>query len=420
MEKSGKPVTVLIISYSFPPCTKGAPTLMYNLCKYLSKKSFQVMTANSELATHAGDYDAKYVLDCSTIRLPVRAGKDLRAGLKFFFLSILTGLLLNKRGEFNCLLAVYPYEYDLYAAYVLRKITGKPLIIYMHDLFSEVRKDAWLYCIWKSIERRIFSSASAVIVTNERFRNYYLKRGVAKVIVLTSCIDLNEENQQATSQRLSLTRPGKKLRIVFTGLVYKANEDAILCFLNAAEKVKDVEVVFATTSKKDYLKDVSIGFLPKKACYDLQRNADVLFLPLSFNNSYPEEIECAFPTKALEYLAAGRPILAIVPKGTFSEEFVKKNEIGIVVTELSEQKIIDAIERLRDKETRKVFSENAFRAAPLYDARIQARRLYAIVQNVVSKSSMTKEHVAPASRKTPGTCFPHDAESLPRAAKEVC
>jgi len=378
------PVTVLILSYSFPPCTRGAPTLMYNLCKYLPKKSFQVITADSELAVHAGDYDSKYVLNCSTIRLPVR-DYGVRAGLKFFFLTILTGILLNKRGEFDCLLSVYPSEYDLYAAYVLRKITRKPLIIYMHDLFSEVRKDAWLYSIWRSIERKIFSSASEIIVTNERFRDYYLKRGVAKVMVLQSCMDLNEENQQAASQNISLKKPSKKLRIVFTGLVYKANEDAILCFLKASEKVKDVEVVFATASKKDYLKNVSVGYLPKKACYELQRNADVLFLPLSFDNSYPEEIECAFPTKALEYLAAGRPILAIVPEGTFSEEFVERNEIGIVVTELSEQRVMDAIERLRDKEARKVFSENASKAAPLYDARIQARRLYAIIRNVVSE-----------------------------------
>jgi len=389
MEKSEKPVVALIISYSFPPCTRGAPTLMYNLCKYLPKKSFQVIAANSELAARVGDYDSKYVLNCSTIRLPVR-DYGVRAGLKFFFLTILTGILLNKRREFNCLLAVYPSEYDLYAAYALRKITGKPLIIYMHDLFSEVRKDAWLYSIWRSIERRIFTSASKIIVTNEKFRDYYLKRGIAKVMVLQSCTDLNGENQQATSQNISLTKPRKKLRIVFTGLVYKANEDAILCFLNAAEKVKDVEVVFATASKKDYLKNVSVGYLPKKACYELQRNADVLFLPLSFNNSYPEEIECAFPTKALEYLVAGRPILAIVPGGTFSEEFVERNKIGIVVTELSEQRIMDAIERLRDKETRKFFSENAFKAAPLYDARIQARRLYAIIRNVVSESTYDK------------------------------
>lgn len=401
----------LIISYSFPPCTTGAATLMYNLCKYLPKKSFLAMAAHLELGTRAGDCDAKYVLDCSIIRLP---GRDCgaRAGLSFFFMSVLKGLLLNKRGEFDCLLAVYPYEYDLYAAYVLRKLSGKPLIIYMHDLFSEVKKDAWLYPILRFIEGRIFSSASTIIVTNERFRDHYFRRGVARVVVLPSCTDLNEENQLETSRNLSLLRPDKKLRVVFTGLVYGANEDAVLCFLKAAEKVKDVVVVFATTSKKDYLKEVSIGFLPKKTCHELQRNADVLFLPLSFKSSYPEEIECAFPTKALEYLVAGRPILAIVPKGTFSEEFVRGNDIGVVVTELSEQKTIDAIERLRDIETRKFFSRNALKAAPLYDARIQASRLYTILETVVSKSSpVAEECVAATFSKAPDACFTNDAES---------
>jgi len=408
MMNGGRPVTVLIISYSFPPCTGGASTLMYNLCKYLPQKSFQVITTDSDLATRVGNYDAEYVLDCPTIRLPIR-DYGLRAGIKFFFLSILKGLMLNKRGEFSCLLAVYPYEWDLYAAYILAKLTRKPLIVYMHDLFSETKKDARLYHIWCWVERRIFSSASAIIVTNERFRHYYLKRGVAKVIVLPSCVDLYKEDQNGISQNTS-TRGGRKLRIVFTGMVYAANEDAILCFLNTAEKVKNIEIIFATTSRKDYLENVNIGFVPKRECYELQRNADVLFLPLSFNCSYPEEIECAFPTKALEYLVAGKPILAIVPRGTFTEEFVKKNQIGIVVAELSRQKIAAAIEGLRNRKTREVFSQNAFRAALLYDARIQANRLHTIIQNVVLNSSRDKRHVVATPNPTPKSCLVCDEE----------
>jgi len=387
IEKSKKTVRVLIISYCFPPYTLGAATLMYNLCKHLPKKSFMVITANSEIAT-LGNYDPTYVLDCSNITLPIPARNNAKAGLSFLLLSILWGLLLNKMRSFNCLLSVYPREYDLYAAYVLHKLTRKPLILYMHDLFSEVKKNALLYRVYEFVERKIFSSASAIIVTNERFKNYYLKKGLSRVVVLPSCVDFNEENREMPSQYLYATKPKQKLRIVFTGSVYEANEGAILCFLNALKKVKNIEVVFATNSKKDYLKGVSIGFLPKKACHELQRSADVLLLPLSFNTSYPEEIECAFPTKALEYLVAGKPILAIVPEGTFSEEFVKRHKIGIVVTELSEQKIIQAIESFRDEKTREVFSENALKAISLYDAKVQARRLYSIIQFIISGNQL--------------------------------
>ncbi len=379
----------LIISYSFPPGTRGAPTLMYNLCKYLPKKSFHVITTVTDLAISSGDYDKKYILDCSPIRLPVRT-YNMRDGLKFFLLTILHGLLLNKKGEVECVLAVYPYEFDLYAAYILHQLTGKPLIIYMHDLFSEVKREAGLYRIWKFVEKKIFSAASAIIVTNEKFKEHYSREGIRNVVVLESCVDLNEEDPEAISQRILPSK--RNLRIVFTGLVYAANEDAILCFLEAAKKISDIEIMFATASGKDYLTKVSIGFLSKKECSKLQRSADVLLLPLSFKNPYPEEIKCAFPCKALEYLAAGKPILAIAPKGSFMEEFIERNEVGIVVTELSEEKISDAIEKLKDEENRKNFSKNALKTVLLFDARIQAKRLYSLIEHVVSNNNSNRAH----------------------------
>lgn len=383
---------ILIISYYFPPCTNAASTLMYNLCKYLPRECYTVVTAKEESGIYCWDnvgaYDKEYVLDCSTLRLPVRTNR-MRDRIKFFMLTILKGLFLNRKGEVDCLLAVYPDEFDLFGAYVLRQLTRKPLIIYMHDLLSEVKRRARAYKVRKFIETKIFSSASAILVTNEKSKDHYSRRGIRNVIVLPSCVYLNENDYQAISQ--SSARSQRNLRIVYTGSAYSANEDAILCFLEATKKVNNVEIIFAVRYKKKYLEKVSIGFLSKKECSKLQRNADVLFLPLSFKSPYPEEIRCAFPIKALEYLAAGKPILAIVPEGTFMEEFIKRNEVGIVVTELSEEKIIDAIEKLKDEERRKYFSKNALKAVPLFDARIQSRRLYSIIEHVVSSTRQRKQ-----------------------------
>ncbi len=389
----------LIITYHFPPCTDGAATLMHNLCKYLPKECYYVITAREELGIHSwnnlGVYDREYILDCRTIRLPVRT-KKLRDRIKFFLLMILEGILLNRKGEVDCLLAVYPDEFDLFGGYVLRQLTGKPLIIYMHDLYSEVRKKAHLYRIWMSIERKLFSSASAILVTNEKFKDYYLKKGIKNVVVLPSCVDLNENDHQEISQ--SRARSQENLRLVYTGSVYEANEDTILCFLEAAKKVNNVEIIFATPYRKDYLEKVSIGFLSKKECSKLQRNADVLFLPLSFKSPYPEEIKCAFPCKVLEYLAAGKPILAIVPRGSFMEDFIRGNEVGIAVTEPSSEKIAETIEVLKDKEKRRRYGRNALRTVVLFDARKQAKRLCSIIEHVVS-DNFSKPNTLNISRK---------------------
>lgn len=380
---------MLIISYYFPPCTDGASTLMYNLCKYLPKEVYTVITSREELGVYCwnnlGVYDKNYVLDCDAIRLPIKTNK-IHDRIKFLLLTVWKGLVLNAKNGFDCILAVYPDEFDLFGAYVLRHLTRKPLIVYMHDLYSEVRRKAKAYNIWKSIEEKVLSSASAVLVTNEIFEKHYVKRRIKNVAVLSSCVDLNTNNLHVTSQKEEHTSR-RKLRVVYTGSVYAANEDTILSFLEASKKINDVEIIFATPYKKDYLRELSVGFLSKKKCQELQRSADVLFLPLSFRSPYPDEIKCAFPCKALEYLAAGKPILAIVPKGSFMEEFVKKNDVGIVVNELSEKKIIEAIEMLKDEAKREIFSKNAKATIQMFDSKIQAKTLLSIINCAISDTS---------------------------------
>jgi glycosyltransferase involved in cell wall biosynthesis len=384
-----KRLKTLIISFYFPPCTDGAATLMYNLCKYLPKQSYHVITAREDLGIYVWDnlgaYDREYFLDCNAVRVPVRTNR-LRDRVKFLFFSILSGLTLISKRHINSILAVYPDDFDLYAGYALHKLTGKPLIVYMHDLYYEVRREARLHRILELFERKIFSSASAVLVTNEKFRDYYLAKGIRNAVLLHSCIDLDRSGFVRLSQN---DVSGKRLRIVFTGTVYGSNRDAVDAFLKAAKKTDDVEVIFATPQKNTDL-HVSIGFLPKKKCFELQKSADVLFLPLSFCHPSPEEMKCAFPCKVLEYLAAGKPILGVVPQGSFTEELIEKYDVGIVVTEPSEDKIVDAINRLKDEKARELYSENAFKTAKIFDAKIQARKLCSIVDTIVEKAPAIK------------------------------
>ncbi len=373
----------LIISYFFPPNAVGAATVMYNLCKHLPYESYSVITTKSELSIGLGVYDREYVLDCNAIRLPVyrRTRFD---DLKFFLLTIFKGLSLNKKERFNCLLAVYPTIYNLLGAYVLHKLTKKAFVVYMHDLFSEnlfslskIRRK-----FWESIERQIFEAASKILVMNENYKDHYSKNGINNVTILPPSIDLSESNYDTIS--LKTRFPRKNLRIVFTGSIRPPQENAVLAFLKTIKTISGIEVLFAAPSKREYLKDDFVGFLSKEKCIELQKSADVLFLPLSSNYPIPEELTCAFPCKLLEYLAAGKPILAVVTKGSFVESFIKKYEVGIVVTELSIEKITEAIEKFKDKEERKRYGRNALKTVSLFDAKKQSKRLFSILENTVS------------------------------------
>jgi len=381
---------VLIISFVFPPCATGAATVMYNLCKYLPKRCYNVITARKEFCIRWGIYDKDYELNCNTIRLPVHTSAlpDL---LIFFLLTIFKGLSINKKERIDCILAVHPYFYDLLGAYILHKLIKKPFVIYMHDLFSEVKKGALTYRIWIFLERKVFSSASRIFVMNEEYREHYFKRGIRNITIFPPSIDFRYNINHGTVSLPSYIPEGK-LKIVYTGSVYGPQESAVLTFLQASKKVGEVHVLFATPSGKgylkdslkEYLKDVNVGFLSKKECTELQKNADVLFLPLSPNFAYPEEVKCAFPCKLLEYLAVGKSILAVVPEGSFVESFVKKYEVGLTVNELSVEKIVSAINELKDEMKRNRFSQNALRTAGLFDAKIWTKRLCSLLNDIVS------------------------------------
>jgi len=360
---------------------------MYNLCKYLPKSDFSVITAKRDLAINLGTYDKNYVLDCNTIQLPV-VSLNLLAQFKFLFLGFLSGLSLNKKKPLTHIFAVYPYDVCLFLGYLLHIVTKKPLIIYMHDLFTEARKDARSYKLLEFMEKKIFSAAATILVMNLKYKEHYLRRGFNNLTLFPPSIDLSENSPSKIGTPVNNKR---KIKIVYTGSVYEAQEDAVLKFLEAT-KAGNAEVVFATPTKKGYLEDhlraslndVNVGFLPKKKCIELQRSADVLFLPLSSNSPYPEEVEIAFPCKLLEYLAAGKPILAVVPKGSFVEEFIKQYQVGIAVTELSIEKIAEAIEELKDDEKREMYIRNARKTVLLFDAEKQSKRLIQILENTTS------------------------------------
>ena len=378
----------MILSYFFPPGSTGAATVMYNLCKHLPLSSYVVITARSEFAVKQGAYDKNLTLEFETIRLPVFESTT-SARIKFFLFAILSGLSLNRKRELNCILAVYPYFSDLLAGYALSKVTRKPLVVYMHDLFSEAKRQARLYCIWRFLEDRVLKSATTILVMNEKYVKHYSNRGIHNLVLFPPSISLSELDINQHCNISSDHEDSHSLEIVFTGSAYGAHEDAIVAFLKAAKKVNGVHVSFATPMNfgltenlRQQLQEVSLGFLDKQNCLSLQRSADVLFLPLAFRSPYPDEIECAFPCKLLEYLVAGKSILAVVPENSFVASFIRKNDVGIAVTTPSIEQIAEALERLKDGELRNRYGCNAAKTAQLFDSRLWSQRLDSILSEL--------------------------------------
>jgi glycosyltransferase involved in cell wall biosynthesis len=96
----------------------------------------------------------------------------------------------------------------------------------------------------------------------------------------------------------------------------------------------------------------------------IQKEADVLFLPLAFHSPYPEIIRTSAPGKTGEYLAAGRPVLVHAPPDSFISWYFRHHDCGTVVDRNDPAEVEQALRRiLSDAELRRRVSEHARRQA---------------------------------------------------------
>ncbi len=99
---------------------------------------------------------------------------------------------------------------------------------------------------------------------------------------------------------------------------------------------------------------------------EIQRSADILFVPLSFKTKYPLVINTSSPGKTYEYLVSGRPILIHAPRSSYLAKYAKKQNFALVVDEENIEKLKEAIKKLiYDKLLVNQLVENAWQTSLL-------------------------------------------------------
>ena len=125
-----------------------------------------------------------------------------------------------------------------------------------------------------------------------------------------------------------------------------------------------------------------LDHLPSKEVAKVQRQADILFLPLAFDSPIPEVIRTSAPGKMSEYLGGGRPILAHSPADSFVTYYLRQHECGLVVDKPNATLLADAIRRiLLDPHLRASLVSNAQRQAEVdFAPSISQARFHEVLQ----------------------------------------
>jgi hypothetical protein len=86
---------------------------------------------------------------------------------------------------------------------------------------------------------------------------------------------------------------------------------------------------------------------------ELRSTADFLIAPLSFLEEDRLSVQTSFPSKMTEYTAAAMPILVLAPEYSSVAGWCRREpHAALLITELSDEKICDAISRLLNPPTR--------------------------------------------------------------------
>jgi glycosyltransferase involved in cell wall biosynthesis len=235
----------------------------------------------------------------------------------------------------------------------------------------------------RMVEPFVLRGAAGVVVPNEFLRGAYQSRYGVEPTVIHNALEVPNECKDLPVW--STNR--EEVRILYTGSVYHAHYDAfrnLIAAIRGLDRSRIKLHLYTPQTRKELEREGIFGpvvyheHLAPSKVLEVQKRADILFLPLAFDSTIPEVIRTSSPGKMGEYLASGRPILVHAPAASFVSWYFRKHKCGVVVDENRPEVLEQAIKRiLDDTQLRREIGENArARATADFDlARAQAKFL---------------------------------------------
>lgn len=367
---------VLIIAYYFPPVGGGGVQRTAKFVKYLPEFGWKpvVLTVKEEVykrtnrsidVTLLEDIPKEvYVsrtnsIDLGSISSTVKA-KTKSSVAKLSFKSLLNeigGLLINpdaqmfwipvavRKGlklinekKIDVIFSTANPWSDHIVGLILRRITGLPWIADYRDAWnlnpctthtSRIRKN-----IQFLLEKKVIKSANRIIFTSDGTKDDYKRVfGNSKFVTIRNAFDPDD---------FLLAKPKKfpKFTFLYAGNIpgyFKRPSSFIYVLSNLLKKYPHVrqEIMINFLGKKDEkIKSIAeennlldiinfLGYKSHKESIAFQLGADVLFLTLDDDIG-----ETAIPGKLFEYLASGKPILALIPPSGKTADILRKEGRG--------------------------------------------------------------------------------------------
>lgn len=370
----------LIISASFYGLS-GSAVLMRNLLSGFRSDSYSLVTYGVPDAL-PGVPDPAHVTRL-TGAMPVfgRPIDRWRDACHRFAIARIKQMVLRIKP--NVIVAVYPHLHMLAAAAEVAASARVPWIAYFHDTLAEVYRETRYESWARALQTRAFQEASAVLVTGRGMAELFAARYGMECATLE--IPYPEEFDAAAPERSILPRS------LMAGMIYTVNHCATRRLAETLGAM-GCPLVLATGTSRARLNSWGIheGVAERRLfagrCEYLAalRRHRILAVALNWPDESTvseDELATAFPTKAVEYLASGRPILVHCPEHYYLARFFLERRCGAVVSDRRSEALAAAVDSLLGAGSRVVaLTSAAAEAATLFGA----RRIRSLFQSIVS------------------------------------
>jgi glycosyltransferase involved in cell wall biosynthesis len=331
-------------------------------------------------------------------RTPSFASRMVEAALQAFYLllSILmilpVGVRIVRRRNIRCIMGISDVGPALISTYLISRFTGIPYVLYFFDIYLGNNLLPLNDIFARIFEPRMLRDASMVILTNEGAERFYRERygDTFKCTVVHNSI-LTE----AYESKRTPYDPTEPYTVLFTGHVYWAQERSLMNFIRALSKLRDLPLrfeVYAPRADETFRRSVAtcdnvhLTKASQSEMPDVQCRATMLFLPLSWHTRSPGIISTATPSKLVDYLASGRPMLIHAPPYAYVSEYAKREEFAEVVDEENIDKLSESVRKLIfDVQYSRRLIENAERTLyKNHDAVVNAKKLADALESLVA------------------------------------
>ena len=362
---------VLVISWCLPPEPSGSAIIIANLAKQFARGEM-VLTGERPRRRAPVEWRPEWPELVYAISgwPPERRGARWWRALQFPALVFRCWWLARKH-RCAAVVAVFPREAFLFAGYVTALWTGARLFPYFHNPYLECRSGLSRYVAgW--LQRRVFARAAHVFVMSDGMVELYRRR-----YPFVRCSALPHSFNESIPSNAPPPPPRVPVRLAISGSINESNREATVRVCDAISQIGDASLTLFSGTPRVFLQ--KLGLLREGVRHEAVsrdellvrlREADILVLAHGFQGAYaPEEYLTIFPTRTVEYLISGRPILAHAPAHCFLTRYLQGRDCALVITEPTTKALLEAITRLRtDAELRSRLVGNALRAAEMFQA----------------------------------------------------